>query len=147
MNLIPRNQNSGFDSIFDDFFTGLPLVVGRKSTTDPLNAMRVDIHETATQYAIVADLPGFKKDDISVTVADDVLTISAAASTETEEKESGRVIRRERTRGSYSRSFAVSQGIKQDKINAHFEDGVLHLTVPKLTEEDIQADVRKITIN
>ena len=132
MNLIPKNQVSDFDSLFDDFFTGFPMFVGKSDLAKSLSAMRVDIHEDDSQYEIVADLPGVKKEDIHITLENDVLTISATKESETEEKKKGKVIRRERSSGSYSRSFNVSHGISQDDINASFTDGVLTMTVPKL---------------
>ncbi|MBL4820466.1 MAG: Hsp20/alpha crystallin family protein [Gammaproteobacteria bacterium] len=147
MNLIPRNQISDFGSLFDDFFTGVPMVVGKPGTTESLTGMRVDIHENDSQYEVIADLPGVKRADISVTLENDILTISASKETESQEKKRGKVIRRERSSGSYTRSFSVSHGIKQENIQANFKDGVLTLNVPKLTAEDAQPDVRKINID
>lgn len=147
MNLIPRSQISDFDSLFDNFFTGFPMMVGKSDVSDSLRGMRVDIHENDSSYEVVADLPGIKKDDISVTLQNDVLTISATKETETEEKKRGKVIRKERSSGSYSRSFSVSHGIKQEDIKAKFEDGVLTLVVPKITAEEEKPGTRTIDID
>jgi HSP20 family protein len=147
MNLIPRNQISEFDSLFDNFFTGFPMMVGKPSLTENLSGMRVDIHEDASGYEIVADLPGVKKDDISIILQNEVLTISASKETESEVKNKGKVIRRERSSGNFSRSFTVSHGVKQDHIKANFEDGVLTLVIPKLNAEKETPDVRKINID
>jgi len=146
MNLIPRNQISDFDSIFDDFFTGFPMLVGKPDIAKSLNAMRVDIHEDESQYEIVADLPGIKKDDVNITLEDDILTISATKESETEEKKKGKVIRRERSSGSYSRSFSVNHGVSQDDIQASFKDGVLTISVPKLAPEEEASKTRRIEI-
>ena len=146
MNLIPRNQISDFDSLFDDFFTGFPVVMGKSDVANSLAAMRVDIHEDDNGYEITADLPGVKKEDISVTLKNDILNISASKETESEEKKKGKVIRRERSSGSYSRSFSVHDGIKQEDIKANFNDGVLNLSIPKRTHEEAEPDIQKIEI-
>ena len=147
MNLIPRSQISDFGSLFDDFFTGFPMVIGKPGITENLSGMRVDIHENDTGYEVVADLPGVKKQDISVTLENDVLTISASKETESEERDKGTVIRRERSSGSYSRSFSVSPGVKQENIKANFNNGVLTLVVPKTTAEEAEPNIRKIAID
>ncbi|MFM1895470.1 MAG: hypothetical protein RLZZ385_544 [Pseudomonadota bacterium] len=146
MNLIPKNQISNFDSLFDDFFTGFPMVVGKSRLAEGLGGMRVDIHENDKQYEIVADLPGVKKEDIAVTLENNVLTVSASKETESEEKKRGKVIRRERSSGSISRSFSVSSRVKQEDIQASFKDGVLSITVPKLPETAKEASSKRISI-
>jgi HSP20 family protein len=144
MNLIPRNQFSDFDSLFDDFFTGFPMVMGKSDVAKSLAAMRVDIHEDENGYEITAELPGVKKEDISVTLNNDVLTISASKETETEKKKKGKVIRRERSSGTFTRSFTVGDSINQEDIKANFTDGVLTLSIPKMTKA--QPESRQIDI-
>ena len=146
MNLIPRNQVSDFDSLFDDFFTGFPVLMGKSDVAKSIAAMRVDIHEDENGYEISADLPGVKKEDISVTLKNDILTISASKESESEKKKKGKVIRRERSSGTFSRSFTVHDGIRQEDIKASFDDGVLTLSIPKKGEENDEPDVRKIDI-
>ena len=121
-------------------------MVGKPGQTENFGGMRVDIHEDDAGYEIVADIPGVKKEDISISLQNDVLTISASKETESEEKK-GKVIRRERSSGTYSRSFSVSHGVKQNDIKANFEDSVLSLVIPKLTPEEEEPDVRKINID
>lgn len=135
MSLIPRHQSNDLDTLFDDFFTGFPMVVGKTRLPDAFGGMRVDIHENDTGYEIVADLPGVKKEDISVTLENNVLTVAASKETASEEKKRGKVIRRERSTGSISRSFSVSPKVRQEDIQARFTDGVLTLTVPKKADE------------
>ena len=147
MNLITRNQLPEFDSLFDNLFTGFPMMVGKPGLTENLSGMRVDIHEDVSGYEIIADLPGVKKEDISIILQNEVLTISASKAIESEVKEKGKVIRRERSSGSLSRSFTVSHGVKQDNISANFNDGVLTLVIPKLSAEEETPDVRKINID
>ena len=146
MNLIPRNQISDFDSLFDDFFTGFPVLMGKSDIARSLAGMRVDIHEDENGYEITAELPGVKKEDISVTLKNDILTISASKETESEKKKKGKVIRKERSSGSYTRSFSVHDGIRQEDIKAGFTDGVLTLTIPKKGQEEAEPNIHKIDI-
>jgi len=146
MNLIPRNQISDFDSLFDDFFTGFPVLMGKSDMARSLAGMRVDIHEDENGYEITAELPGVKKEDISVTLKNDILTISASKETESEKKKKGKVIRKERSSGSYTRSFSVHDGIRQEDIKASFTDGVLTLTIPKKGQEEAEPNIHKIDI-
>ncbi len=137
MNLIPRSSFSEFDSMFDNFF---PTMRYAPKNADSLFVPHVDIAEFEDKYAIKADLPGVKKEDIHVTLLDGVLTLEASHSEESEEKKAGKVIRRERRTGSYARSFTVGKGVTERDIIANYTDGTLTLTVPKAAEK---ADVTK----
>lgn len=76
-------------------------------------------------------MPGVKKEDIAVDIDGDRMTISAHRSAETEEKdENSQYLRRERSYGSFSRSFDISN-IKSEEISGAYHDGVLTLTLPK----------------
>lgn len=93
-----------------------------------------DIRDTGSEYVLEADLPGFKKDDINVDISDGRLTISAERHSEYEQKDKkGNYVRCERSYGRFSRSFDT-QGIDTDAISASFNDGVLKLNLPKITE-------------
>ncbi|MCI8326833.1 MAG: Hsp20/alpha crystallin family protein, partial [Lachnospiraceae bacterium] len=101
--------------------------------------MKTDIRQTDQAYEIDIDIPGFKKDDISARLQDGYLTVSAEKNRNNDEKaEDGTYIRRERYSGSMSRSFYVGNGVRQEDIYAKFEDGILHLNVPKKDMETIQ---------
>jgi HSP20 family protein len=109
-----------------------------------LDAFKTDIREENGNYILEADLPGFKKEDIHLDLDDDSLVISAERRSENDEKdEKGNYIRRERSFGSFSRSFDVS-GIRQDQIKASFENGVLKLTMPK--KEAALSSARRLEI-
>lgn len=96
---------------------------------------RTDIREQDGAYLLEAELPGFKKEDIHLDLQDGYLTISAERSSENEEKdENGRYLKRERSYGSFCRSFDMS-GIDTENIKAAYQDGVLSLTLPKLIEQ------------
>lgn len=109
-----------------------------------LAAFKTDIKDNGTAYELAADLPGFKKEDIKLDIEDNTLTISAERHSEYEEKDKqGQYVKCERSYGSYSRSFDVSQ-IKQDEIKANYTDGVLKLTLPK--QEEARPSARRLAI-
>ena len=100
-----------------------------------LNAFRTDITEKDGVYTLTAELPGFKKEDISIDIDKDCLTIAAERKDESEDEDKERnYVRRERFYGSYSRSFNV-KGIDTEAINASYADGILTLTMPSKTPD------------
>ena len=99
-----------------------------------VSAFRTDITEKDGKYILEADLPGFKKEDISVDIDKDCLTIAAEHKSEEKEENADSYIRRERYYGSYTRSFNV-KGIDTEAITAAYNDGVLTLTMPKKEPE------------
>ena len=108
-------------------------------------SFKTDIRDTGDEIELKADLPGFNKEDIDVSIDGDILSIKASRKSEHDEKDNdGNYIRRERSFGSYSRSFDVSN-IDIENINAKYEDGVLTLDMPKHVEE--KPEVRKLSIN
>ena len=122
-----------FDEFFDDNFGMVPMWNGR----NPLygkhakNLMKTDVRETEDTYEVDIDLPGFKKDEISVDLEDGYLTIRAAKGLDKDEKDKkGKYIRQERYAGACSRSFYVGD-VKPKDVSAKYEDGILKLTLPK----------------
>lgn len=104
------------------------------SATPRTTAFRCDITEKDGIYLLEAELPGFEKDDISVQLDGETLTIAAKHKTETEEtNQEGTYIRRERRFGSFERSFDVT-GIDTEAIAAEYKNGILHLNLPKAKE-------------
>ncbi len=91
----------------------------------------VDIDEQENAYLVTADLPGMKKENIKVDINDNVLTISGERSKETkgEGKMEGKYS--ERIYGKFQRTFSLPIHVAADKIQANFQDGVLHITLPK----------------
>lgn len=103
----------------DDFFTPLASV----------NNFNADIKENDTEYIVEADLPGVKKDDINLEYKDNTLIISAKRINEVNE-EKDKFLRRERSYGSFSRSFYLDN-INKDSIKASFNDGQLKVILEK----------------
>ena len=103
----------------------------------------VDITEEQDRILVRADLPGMKQEEISVEVADGVLTIKGERKRE-EEKREGKTYRVERSYGSFLRSFTLPAGIDAAKVNATYKNGVLDIVLPKLAEakaKQIKVDV------
>ena len=140
---IRRNLYANPFRLFDDFdraFFGNNFGTLNANTS----SIRTDITETADGYLLEAELPGFGKDEIQLSVDGDMLTISAERKTEHEETDSeNRVIRSERRYGSCSRRFDIS-GIDAEAIGAKYENGILCLTLPRKEQEVPQA--RRIDI-
>lgn len=128
------------ESFVDDFF-GMPFSGGNH------NMMSTDVKETDGGYEVIMNLPGFTKDDVRGELKDGYLTVSASTSTNNDTKdEDGKYIRRERYSGSCSRSFYVGDAVTQEDIKAKFEDGTLHLFVPKKEPVQKVEDKRYIAI-
>lgn len=97
----------------------------------PFNTRKTDIKDEGGRFVLEAELPGFDKNDIKLDIDDGFLTLTAERSSENEDKDSdGRYIRRERSYGSYRRSFDIS-GIDTDKIDAEYKNGILTVALPK----------------
>ena len=94
--------------------------------------MKTDVREKEDGYEIDMDLPGFKKDQVELTLENGYLTVTANKGFDKDEKDKqGRMIRQERYAGSMQRSFYVGQNMTEEDVKARFEDGVLHLNLPK----------------
>ena len=94
--------------------------------------MKTDVRESEDGYEIDIDLPGFKKEDITLDLNNGYLTVSAAKGLDNEEtNKKGRIIRQERYAGAMQRSFYVGDALKEEDVKASFKHGVLNLTFPK----------------
>jgi HSP20 family protein len=102
----------------------------------------VDIYETDEAIILKAELPGIEKEDVSVEVKDNVLTLKGERTEEKEIKEKN-YYRKERTFGTFNRAFNLQHRIQPDKIKARFKDGVLKIEIPKPEEEK----PKQITVN
>ncbi len=128
-----------FDDFFDDFFDWPAYDKQMKNAQKKLygrhadNMMKTDVRDHDDHYEIDVDLPGFKKEELSLELTEGYLTIKAAKGLDKDEKEkkTGKYIRRERYMGSMTRSFYVGDTVTQEDIKAEYRNGVLKLTVPK----------------
>jgi len=136
------------ENLFDDFFDGIfdfpafddkamqkaqRKLYGRHAA----NMMKTDVQEHDEHYEVDIDLPGFRKDELSLELKDGYLVITAAKGLDKDEKEkkTGKFVRQERYAGSMSRSFYVGEDVKQEDIHAKYESGVLKLNIPKAEEK------------
>jgi HSP20 family protein len=125
-----RGLRSEMDRLFDDF---LGLMPARGENGSNVWAPAVDIKEDETSFYVIAELPGMKREDISVELENNVLSLKGERRFErSEEKENYHFV--ERSYGSFYRSFSLPRNVKPDEIRAEYKDGVLTLTLPK-TEE------------
>ena len=127
---------------FERNFFGYPF--GPFFGTQDLAEFKTDLTDEGDHYLLEADLPGFDKKDIHLDISDDILTVTAQRHSKIEEKDTkDKMIRVERSYGSYSRQFDVS-GVNTDEIKAKYENGVLKLTLPK--KEKITPAARRLEI-
>ena len=113
---------------FEDMEHGMERkLYGRKAG----RMMKTDIREKDDNYEVSIDLPGFKKEDITVELNDGYITISASKNLDRDEDKKGKLIRQERYAGSMSRSFYVGENVEKGDIEANYRHGVLNLTIPK----------------
>ena len=121
-----------FDDWFDDFDRQMQHMDRRLYGRNANREMKTDVREKEDGYEIDMDLPGFKKDQVELTLENGYLTVTANKGFDKDEKDTkGRMIRQERYAGSMQRSFYVGDNMTEEDVKAHFEDGVLHLNLPK----------------
>ena len=111
---------------------------------NPLTEFKTDIRDMGDGFVLEADLPGFKKEDIKLSLNGETLTIKATRHSdfEDQDKKSG-YLRCERSYGTYTRSFDVT-GVEVSQISASYNDGVLRVRLPKQGPK--QPDNRTIVI-
>ncbi|MCJ8157028.1 Hsp20/alpha crystallin family protein [Sphingomonas sp. LaA6.9] len=133
---------SEIDRIFDDF--GRPqrgaFAFGGPDLP-PVPAL--ELSETEKEYRLTAELPGLSEQDIDISLADGVLTISGEKKEEKEEKEGGFLLR-ERRYGAFRRQLAVPPDVDAEGISAEVKDGVLKLTLAKDKKAEVRT--RKIAV-
>ena len=124
------------ESLFDEFFNDMERemrhmdrrLYGKNAARD----MKTDVHEHEDHYEVDIDLPGFKKDEVTLELQNDYLTVTAAKGLEQEETtKKGKLIRQERYAGSMQRSFYVGDALTEADIGAKLEHGVLSVNIPK----------------
>ena len=138
------------ENLFDDDWMDFPFerdFWGRKNPLygkNPKNLMKTDIREHNEGYELDIDLPGFKKDEITIDLDNGYLTISAAKGLDKDgQDKKGKYIRKERYAGAVQRSFYVGDAVTEEDVKAKFEDGILKLSIPK---KDAKAVETKKTI-
>jgi HSP20 family protein len=129
------------DRLFDDFFAGFPMMPFRRRRleADPWRRFQgvfeatfpvVDVAETEQGYQITAELPGMAEKDIDLSITGEMLVVKGEKRQEREEKKESYVVS-ERRYGSFQRTFPLPQDADPEKIEAHFKNGVLTITLPR----------------
>ena len=137
------------ENLFDDWFDFPDFrdfrnidrkLYGRHASRE----MKTDVHEHEDHYEMHIDLPGFKKDEITLTLENGYLIVAAAKGLDLDkENKRGKIIRQERYAGAMQRSFYVGEQLTEEDIGAKYEHGVLTLTIPK---KEVQKLPEKKTI-
>lgn len=121
--------------LFDDmdrFLTGADIRRSRLQSETELFSPVCEISETETHFLMSLDIPGLKKEDIKIETNQNILTISGSRHRESTADKNMKVQRMERSYGSFKRSFTLPQNVDADSIEAHYENGVLELSLPKI---------------
>lgn len=131
MNLIKRNSVP-FPSIIDELLK--PDWLGGMQSFNA-NVPAVNIKETDASFGIELAAPGKKKEDFNIEIDHNVLTISSEEKAEKEEKDTeGKYTRKEFSYSSFRRAFTLPETVNTENINATYENGVLHIALPKREE-------------
>lgn len=133
-------------SLFDDFFKpwnewfDSPALFERMKTMPAVN-----VKENPDNYTVSLAAPGLKKDDFKIDMEGNMLTIGCEKEEQGEEKEE-KYTRKEYNFFSFSRSFTLPDDVKQDAIDARYEDGVLNIVLPRLEEAKKIAATKTIAV-
>jgi len=144
LRLIPRQERflsvvPEFD-LLDRFFGDLelPTLLGREGALAPA----FDVAETDKAYTITGEIPGIEAKDLTVTLADGILSITGEKKREEEEKDE-HYHRIEREYGSFQRGFRLPENATADTIKANYKDGVLKITLPKTESKTQKIEVKE----
>ena len=121
---------NAMDRLFEDSFvrpTSWPVEGNGRG------ALALDMYQTSNDVVVKASLPGFKPEEVDISITGDTLTIKAEHKEEKETQE-GEYYMKERRYGSFSRTVTIPVNVKNEKAEAAFENGVLTLTLPKAEE-------------
>ncbi|QQS37729.1 MAG: Hsp20/alpha crystallin family protein [Ignavibacteriales bacterium] len=129
----PLRELENFNNRIQRFFGEFPMSSEFSHSFNP----RVDISEDENNIFINAEVPGVKKDDIKISLQDNILTISGEKKSETKESKDKNYYRNERIFGSFTRSFTLPEEINPDKVDAKFSDGILNVTIEKAAPKEI----------
>ncbi|MGI9327613.1 MAG: Hsp20/alpha crystallin family protein [Pseudomonadales bacterium] len=118
---------------FDRRWPGL-LDWSRLSEMSELQAPSVDVLDQESDIVVRAEVPGFKKEEIDVSVTDNSMTIKASTKSETEKAEEGDYYLKEISQGYVSRTLRLPSEVDGEQAKATYKDGVLEVTVPKVAK-------------
>jgi HSP20 family protein len=126
----PFGDLARFDPFRDieRFFDELDRPLGMSEQS---RSMRMDVHETDQAYTVRAEMPGYEKEDINVSIDGNTVTIRAKRDEQQQQPQEGTLMRSERFHGEQYRSFTLPQEVDDQQASATCKNGVLELTLPK----------------
>ncbi len=127
---LQRKSNGDVFDAFNDFFK--PMFYD-----ESLDSMRTDIRETDNDYRLDIEMPGFKKEEIKVSLENGYLTVGAEKAEKKEAESDGARYLRKECHVSCQRSYYVGDDVEQENVKAKYENGMLSLTVPKVKPKKI----------
>jgi len=150
MTIVKRNSNllNNFPTFFDDFLNRDIFNWGLTNFSDTNTTIpAVNIKETSDNYEVEVAAPGMTKKDFKVQLEGNMLTISSERTTKKQENEDVRYTSQEFSYQSFSRTFNLQKDVvDMERIQAKYEDGILHLLIPKM-EHAKQKQPRLIEIS
>ena len=122
------------EDTFENLFRGVPMWLPVPETRAPApTQFRMDVSENDKEYQVLAEMPGVKKEDISITINGNEVAVSAEVKREKVVRNGEMVLRSERYYGKIERAFTLGHEIDEATAQAKYNDGVLELTLPKKT--------------
>jgi len=139
---------SPLEDALENLFRGAPVWMPNLATRAPAPTqrryvIRMDVIENDKEYQVLAELPGVKKEEISITINGNEVAVSAEVKQEKDVENSETVLRAERYYGKIQRAFSLGQEVDEATAEAKYNDGVLELTLPKKTA----AAAKRLTVN
>ncbi len=132
--MINITRFNALEDAFENVFRGVPVWLPNPETRAPApTQFRMDVTENDQEYQVLAELPGVKKEEISVTINGNEVAVSAEVRHEKDVENGETVLRAERYYGKIQRAFALGQEVDEATAQAKYNDGVLELTLPKKT--------------
>lgn len=133
-------------ALFEDVFTPWSDFFGKGLTNERMLTMPpVNVAEKTDKYLVSLAVPGFKKEDLKIDVEGNMLTISSEKE-ENKKEEDETYSRNEYSFQSFSRSFTIPDDVKMDGIDAHYEDGILKIKMPRKEDASKAASHKTITV-
>ncbi len=136
----------GFPAMMDDYFKPWNELFGNGGSWGKvLTIPAVNIAENRDEFKVTVAAPGLKKDDFTIDVEDNMLTISSEKEENKEQKEA-HYTRKEYSYSSFNRNFSLPEMVNQGKIEASYQDGVLTVVLPKKEEAKKQSVSKHISV-
>lgn len=133
-NIEPRRTTdlwSDFDRLFDQFRTSFDDLLWNPTTAMTKRTPLMDLEDRGDKYEMCIEMPGIPKEDINIEVTPNTIEISAEHEESSEDKDKN-YLKRERSTTSFYRSLELPEELKTDSVDAELEDGILHVSLPKL---------------